>query len=53
MQFAEKDGKQYSIRHRGMTAIRKDNIRYGAGGDFQCSDEGAGVLYDMGMKYVV
>ena len=52
MQFAERNGKQYSIRHRGTTSIRKDNIRYGAGGDFQCSDEGAGLLYDMGMKYV-
>ena len=39
----------YSIRYRGMTSTRKDNLRSGVGGDYQCSDEGAGLLKEMGM----
>lgn len=54
LQFADRTtnlGKQYSIRHRGMTSIRKNNLRSGLGGEYTCSEEGAGLLQEMGMLY--
>lgn len=54
LQFAErtnliKGDKLYSIRYHGMTSIRKDCLRSGVGGDYECSDEGAGLINEMGM----
>ena len=52
LQFADRltnVGRQYSIRYRGMTSIRKDNLRSGIGGEYCCSDQGAGLLKEMGM----
>ena len=56
LQFADRTtnlGKQYSIRHRGMTSIRKDNLRSGIGGEYTCSEEGAGLVLEMGMLYYI
>lgn len=46
-------GKQFSIRHRGMTSMRKDNLRSGVGGEYVCSEQGAGLINEMGMMYYI
>lgn len=44
---------EYSLRYRGMTPERKNNLRMGAGAEYRCSEQGASLLREMGMMFAL